>query len=99
MRDRSALLAWEAMNLSKWLSNFDAAGSPRVVLEPSGHTLRVNDFPLPDGYSPDRVNLAIKVSDYPVDPPKGLYHWSRPRRVRRIFATAMEQCAMCPRSR
>jgi len=73
MRDRAALLAWEVTNLSRWLSDVDAARVPRVALEPSGHTLRVDDFPLPDGYSPDRVDLAMKVSDYPIDPPKGLY--------------------------
>ena len=73
MRSRAELLAWEVGNIVQWLSHFECAPAPRVGVLRQGHTLYVDDFPLPDGYAPERVDLAMKVSDYPVEPPKGLY--------------------------
>lgn len=80
MRDR--LLQRERDWLQRWLDTFDGSRRPYAHIEPSGLTITVRDFPLPDGYSPDRIDLAIIVSGFPADPPKGLYLLRRPENAR-----------------
>lgn len=78
MFDRTSLLRWERDNLQRWLNAFDASERPRVAIEPSGETMTIARFPLPDGYSPDYLDIALIVRDIPQDPPKGLYLLRRP---------------------
>ena len=73
MNLRLDLLKWEVRQISHWLSLFGAMPVRWADLAPSGQTLRVSNFPLPDRYRPDRVDLALSVGRYPLDPPKGLY--------------------------
>jgi hypothetical protein len=78
MNTREQLLQWERTNLQNWLDAFDCAARPRVVLQPSGATLTVSDFPLPDRFVPDRIDIALVVQPFPMDPPKGIYILKRP---------------------
>ena len=73
MKSRNDLLAWEHNNLQLWLDGFDCAARPRVAISAGGETMTVRDFPLPDGYAPDRIDIAMIVNSFPADPPKGLY--------------------------
>jgi len=82
MMARDQLLRWERASLQQWLDTFDCSRRPHVSVEPSGQTLSIRDFPLPDSYAPDRVDLAIVVNTFPADPPKGLYVLRRPDNAR-----------------
>lgn len=68
-----ALLQQEVVSVQRWLDQCQAARRPMVALEPSGETLSVTNFPLPDKYRPDHVSLALVVRDFPTEPPKGIY--------------------------
>lgn len=78
MSNRLALLRADALETQRWLNGFECQQRPVVGLEGSGQTLWIRNFPLPDSYRPDRVDLALVVRDYPVEPPKGLYLIHRP---------------------
>jgi hypothetical protein len=43
------------------------------VLDDSGEFIRVLGFPLPDTYWPASADLVVIVSDFPAQPPYGLY--------------------------
>lgn len=71
-----ALLKWEVRSIQAFLSDFDppTSGGRRIAqLSPTGEIILVSNFPLPDGYEPDRINLLVGVPDYPGRPPIGLY--------------------------
>jgi hypothetical protein len=75
-QQKLALLKWDMRAIQAFLSEFDppdSGGSRRVRLSPSGEIILIANFPLPDGYSPDRINLLVGVSKYPQWPPIGLY--------------------------
>lgn len=78
MKSRAELLRWEQHNLQRWLDAFECETSPRVAIEPSGETMTIRNFPLPDGMRPDRIDVALVVRAFPADPPKGLYLLKRP---------------------
>lgn len=78
MKARAELLEWERNNLEQWLGRFQCAVRPRVAITPSGETMILRDFPLPDSYVPDRIDIALIVTAFPADPPKGLYILRRP---------------------
>ena len=67
-----ALLDSEAESVRRWLHLFDMATPPRVHVH-GGQTMTVENFPLPDGFRPDYVDLALLMHGFPADPPKGLY--------------------------
>lgn len=71
-RLRQQLLEWEIGCLRQWFAAFEDIFAA-VGLAPSGETLWIRDFPLPDGYAPDRVSMAMIVKNFPDDPPKGIY--------------------------
>ena len=77
-RTRNELLNWERNNIQTWLNAFDCAKPARVRIEPSGETISVQNFPLPDLYRPDHIDIALIVAGFPSDPPKGLYLLRRP---------------------
>ncbi|MCC6505039.1 MAG: hypothetical protein IT475_06280 [Aquimonas sp.] len=68
-----ALLRWECNNIQNWLDAFDCAKPPQATLQASGETLVIKRFPMPDGFRPDHLNLALVVKGFPMDPPKGIY--------------------------
>jgi len=78
MKSRNDLLVWERENLQRWLDGFDCGVRPRVSVAPSGETMTVQNFPLPDGFAPDRIDVALVIKAFPADPPKGLYILRRP---------------------
>jgi len=73
MLNRNELLAWEVHQIAQWLSCFDGNRTRRVGIGKSGETLYVQNFPLPDGYSPDFLDIALVIKAYPQDPPIGVY--------------------------
>lgn len=77
-RSRIDLLQRECQEVQRWLDNFSCVKQPRVRIEPSGETISISNFPLPDGYRPDYIDIALIVAGFPSDPPKGLYLWKRP---------------------
>ena len=70
---REALLLQDVSAINRWLSDFELTEPAVALLQPSGETLRIRNFPLPEQYQPDHVSLAMVVRDYPTDPPKGMY--------------------------
>lgn len=86
--NRISLLHREMSELNAWLNAFETPHAPRAQLLPSGETLRITNFPLPEGFSPDRVHMALIVRDFPSDPPKGLYLYRKPGAERVIAQLA-----------
>lgn len=72
---RAGLLLQETALLNWWLSGFEPcpAGPRSAFLNDTHDFVGVANFPLPDGYRPDFLHLAIYVSRYPAVPPIGLY--------------------------
>jgi hypothetical protein len=69
-----ALLKWECANINAYLATFGPRARPRqAVLDQSGEFIRVLGFPLPDTYWPASADLVVIVSDFPAQPPYGLY--------------------------
>lgn len=73
MPNRTQLLHWETDSLQNWLNAFDASLTPRVTLGSSMETLLVRCFPLPEGFSPDYLDIALILRSFPSSPPVGLY--------------------------
>lgn len=75
-QQRLALLKWEVRAIEAYLGEFDpptSGGRRRARLTRSGEIILVANFPLPDGYEPDQIDLLVGVSRYPAWPPIGLY--------------------------
>jgi hypothetical protein len=72
---KRALLLWELRNIKSFLDEFEnTEGIKRsVVLSPSSEVLLIDNFPLPDNYTPDYINILLDVSEYTALPPIGLY--------------------------
>ena len=71
-----ALLSRDVAGIQAFLDEFPAPanGEAReVAIGASGKTVSVTNMPLPDGFAPDYVDLAILLPDYPATPPIGLY--------------------------
>src|ERR687887_652628 len=75
-QQRLALLKWEVRAIEAYLGEFDpptSGGRRRARLSRSGEIILIANFPLPDGYAPDKIDLIVGVSKYPEWPPIGLY--------------------------
>jgi len=72
---RQDLLQQEVALLNWWLSGFEpcAAGPRRAQVSSTGEFVAVANFPLPDGYEPDHIHLALYVNHYPSIAPMGIY--------------------------
>ena len=69
-------LRWEVANLQRFLDRFEPllSGQRRkAALGETGEFIVVQNFPLPDGFQPDYIQLLVLVPDYPARPPCGLY--------------------------
>ena len=73
--NRIELLRWDVFeNCEKWLRCADGLPKPpQIGLGKSYETVWVQNFPLPNHYRPDYIDLALIVKAYPLDPPKGIY--------------------------
>lgn len=75
-QQKLALLKWEVRAIEAYLGEFDppiSGGRRRVRLSRSGEIILIANFPLPDVYEPDQIDLLVGVSRYPAWPPIGLY--------------------------
>ncbi len=76
-QDRLGLLAHDLGQLQRELhQGFEplSNGSPRVVsAHPRGEYVKVLNFPLPDGYQPDAIDLLLVTTQYPGIPPYGMH--------------------------
>lgn len=81
-QQRARLLEQEVDRIRVWLSAFEAPRSATVGVSPSGETLWVRHFPLPDRMGLDDIHLAMIVNRFPVEPPKGIYLLSSPQTER-----------------
>lgn len=73
---KMAQLRWETANLQDFLNGFDppANGERRLVqLGQTAEFITVRNFPLPDGYRPDFIDLLVVTEQFPATPPIGLY--------------------------
>lgn len=71
-----ALLKWEVINIQNYLDGFDAPvnGERRLAqLGDTGEYIAIQNFPLPDGYRPDYMDMLILTESYPAVPPIGVY--------------------------
>jgi hypothetical protein len=72
-----SLLREDCMALQKSLdTRFDRPtnGEKRVVgLDPSGEYVAVQNFPLPDQYQPDYLDILLVTTHYPNFPPVGIH--------------------------
>ena len=71
-----AFLNWEVKNIQKFLDEFEHCqnGMKRsVVLGQTGEYIIVRNYPLPDRYRPDFMDLLLVVDQYPGNAPVGIY--------------------------
>jgi hypothetical protein len=71
-----ALLRNDVAGVQAFLDEFPAPFNGEIreaAIGPSGKTVSITNMPLPDGFEPDFVDLAILLPDYPATPPIGLY--------------------------
>lgn len=71
-----ALLKWEVTNIQSYLDGFDMPANGerrRTQLGATGEYIAVQNFPLPDGYQPDFIDMLILTGSYPAVPPIGVY--------------------------
>ncbi|MCB1878200.1 MAG: hypothetical protein KDH88_19670 [Chromatiales bacterium] len=75
--DKQALLNADAANLQRMLTvEFDPPtnGERRQVsVHPGGEYLVVRNFPLPNQYRPDHIDLLLVTTGYPGRPPVGMH--------------------------
>ena len=75
-QQKLALLKWEVRAIEAYLGEFDpptSGGRRRARPSRSGEIILIANFPLPDGFEPDQIDLFVGVSQYPQWPPIGLY--------------------------
>lgn len=76
-----ALLQWEVQNINGYLeNNFYPPNNGEVRLASLGSTgeyITVQNFPLPDGFRPDYIDVLLIVDGFPARPPTGLYILNR----------------------
>lgn len=76
----------------------DGFGSPengerRIArIGDSGEHMIVRNFPLPDGYRPDYIDLLILLDDFPARPPIGIYVLHKHKRCADRTAFQPFQC-------
>ena len=71
-----AQLGWEVDNLQRYLDGFESPENGERRLAQLGRTaeyLTVRNFPLPDCYRPDYVDLLVLTDLFPGVPPIGIY--------------------------
>jgi len=74
-RDVAGLKQRELARVNWWLSGFEpcALGPRQALLSNSAEFLAIRNFPLPDRFRPDHINLCIAIDRYPSTPPLGIY--------------------------
>ena len=73
---RDVLLQWDMRLIQAFMDGFEPMpdGSKRSVsLEANGKLVVIRNFPLPDGYEPDYVDVMLDVTNYPAKPPIGMH--------------------------
>jgi hypothetical protein len=70
-----SLKTCEAALVNRWLQGFEPCrlGARDAFVSSTGELLAVKNFPLPDHFDPDHINLIIKIPHYPTVPPLGIY--------------------------
>ncbi len=74
--NRHDLLRQDIAGIRAFLDEFGdcANGEPRSVgLSRTRELLLLRNFPLPDGFRPDHIDVLLVIADYPGRPPIGLY--------------------------
>lgn len=87
------LLDRDVAGVQAFIDEFDppSNGEARVAeINSTGELVIITNFPLPDGFRPDYIDLLLMVPDYPARPPIGIYLLERDNRalidqLRRIF--------------
>lgn len=71
----AGLLEREVALINWWLSGFEKcpAGPRTAFANDTADFIGIANFPLPDGYVPDYIHLALYVSEYPSVAPIGIY--------------------------
>ncbi|SDI84549.1 hypothetical protein [Propionivibrio dicarboxylicus] len=70
------LLQQEATFVQRFLDDFEEPtnGQQRVAkVGENGELIYVRNFPLPDGFEPDYIDLLVLLDDFPARPPIGVY--------------------------
>lgn len=74
---KKELLRSQSEKINDFLNEFESPPYPggfrSVSLEANDQFMVVKNFPLPDGYRPDYVDLLIDLTNHPDRPPIGLY--------------------------
>ncbi len=73
---KQTYLSHDVAGIQAFLDEFDAPANGErreAAVMPSGEIVVVRNMPLPDGFNPDYVDLALYVPRYPGTPPIGLY--------------------------
>lgn len=71
-----AFLNWEIRNIKRFLDEFEPCRNGMIRQAILGHTgefVIVKNFPLPDQYRPDYVDILLIVDKYPASAPVGIY--------------------------
>ncbi|MGH8631714.1 MAG: hypothetical protein ACREU7_13250 [Burkholderiales bacterium] len=78
--NRLDLLRQDIVGIQAFLGEFGEcpSGEPRSVgLGRTDELLLLRNFPLPDGFRPDHIDLLLVIADYPGRPPIGAYVLNR----------------------
>ncbi len=92
--NRLDLLRRDIAGIRAFLEEFGgcASGEPRSAgVNGTAETVLLRNFPLPDSFRPDYIDMLLVVADYPGTPPIGLYVLNRNnaallQRLERVFS-------------
>jgi hypothetical protein len=86
---KMAYLNWEINSIQRFLNDFEPARNGlgrEAILGHTGEFVIVKNYPLPDRYRPDYVDLLLIVDNYPNNAPVGIYlmHKNNAATIRQI---------------
>ena len=87
IKKRAEFLQKELPNITAFLNEFEYSKSsikPKIVVGGNWEYLRIDNFPLPDKYSPDYEDIGIVTLDYPDFGPAGIHLYNSSPNLSRI---------------
>ena len=93
---RKKYLAMEIPHINNFLLDFrfsNPAIKPEIVIDDNYKWIGIKNFPLPDEYSPDYMDIAIVIVDYPVHGPTGFYINSTSENISKVMLSMQHTSA------
>ena len=71
--EKLRLLQADMKNVQFFLDQFEPAKRRSVHILEGGELVIIKNYPLPDKYHPDEIDLVLVTSNYPQSPPQGMH--------------------------